>query len=80
MDKMSAHVRVEVFDNGKYLLEKNLVTPSGGELDSKLLEISQARSWPASKSVSSHISQLARQSVCKSVSLQMSPICILIEI
>ena len=42
MDFMSAHMRANVFANGKYLYNGSFESPAGQELDPNLLNIVQA--------------------------------------
>ena len=41
MNLMTAHIRAQVFGDGKFLKHKNLVSPSGTVLDETLLTIPQ---------------------------------------
>ena len=43
MDSMVEHLRVHVFDNGKYLRSRNLTSPNGGQIVQSLLQIRQVR-------------------------------------
>ena len=40
---MVEHLRVLVFDNGRYLRSKKLTSPNGGQIDPTLLQIRQVR-------------------------------------
>ena len=43
MQSMVEHLRVHVFDNGRYLRSRKLTSPNGGQIDPTLLQICQVR-------------------------------------
>ena len=43
MESMVEHLRVHVFDNGRYLRSRKLTSPNGGQIDPSILQIRQVR-------------------------------------
>ena len=43
MESMVEHIRVHVFDNGRYLRSKKLTSPNGEQIDATILQIRQVR-------------------------------------
>ena len=43
MESMVEHLRVHIFDNGRYLRSRKLTSPNGGQIDPSILQIRQVR-------------------------------------
>ena len=43
MESMVEHIRVHVFDNGRYLRSRKLTSPNGEQIDATILQIRQVR-------------------------------------